>query len=99
VLTTTDTDPPEAATDCDGGLIEYEQPPAWLTVNVCPAIVAVPVRAAPVFAWIEIWTLPLPVPDAGLTEIHGALLDALQPQPAGAVRFTLVFVVDADGDN
>lgn len=98
MLTTTDTDPPEAATGCDDGVIEYEQPPAWLTVNVCPAMVAVPVRAAPLFAWIVICTPPLPVPDAGLTEIHGALLDALQPQPAGAVRLTLVFVADADGD-
>jgi hypothetical protein len=69
-----------------------------LTVNVCPAIVAVPVRALPLFAWMEICTLPLPVPDAGLTEIHAALLDALHPQPAGAVRFTLVFVVESDGE-
>ena len=61
-------------------------------------MVAVPVRTAPLFAWMEICTLPLPVPDAGLTEIHGALLDALQPQPAGPVRFTLVFVADSDGD-
>ena len=36
--------PPEAETDALVGDIEYVHPPAWFTVNVCPAIVTVPVR-------------------------------------------------------
>ena len=45
--------PPEAETEVLAGDIEYVHPSAWFTVNVCPAIVAVPVRAAPVLAATE----------------------------------------------
>ena len=61
------------------------------------AIVAVPVRAAPLFGWMETWTLPLPVPDPGLIVIHGALLDAVHPHPAVAVTATVVVVAAAEG--
>ena len=41
-------------------------------MNVCPAIVAVPDRAAPAFAAMFIDTEPLPVPDVALLNvIHG----------------------------
>jgi hypothetical protein len=52
------------------------------TVNVCPAIVMVPLRESLAFADTTYATLPLPVPDPPeLTEIHGALLAALHAQP------------------
>jgi uncharacterized membrane protein YgcG len=60
-----------------GGLLA-----ACATVNVCPAIVMVPLRASLAFADTTYATLPLPVPDPPeLTEIHAALLDALHAQP------------------
>lgn len=58
---------------------------AWLTVNVCPAIVTVPLRAAPVVAATLSPTVPAPVPaPPAVTVIHGAF-DAdvqLHPSPA-----------------
>lgn len=52
------------------------------TVNVCPAIVMVPLRESLAFADTTYATLPLPVPDPPeLTEIHAALLAALHAQP------------------
>ena len=64
---------------------------AWLTVNVCPAIVAVPVRAlVTVFAATESATVPLPLPLAPLVIVsHEALLVAVQEQPARLVTATL----------
>ena len=51
----------------------------WLTVNVCPAIVMTPDRAAPVFAATLNATVPAPVPEApALMVIHGALVVAVQ---------------------
>jgi hypothetical protein len=59
---------------------------AWVTVNVCVAIVSVPVRAAPVFAAMLKPTDPFPVPDApDVTVSHGALLTAVHTQAAPAV--------------
>jgi hypothetical protein len=56
------------------------------TVNVCPAIVSVDIRAAPVFAATEKLTVPFPVPLAGVTPvIHVALLVAVQVHPGVAV--------------
>jgi hypothetical protein len=55
------------------------------TVNTRPAIVIVPVRAAPVFAATPNVTLPFPrslEPDN--TVIHDALLAAVQSQLSGA---------------
>jgi hypothetical protein len=59
-------------------------------VNVCPAIVSVPVRAAPTFFDTLKPTLPFPVslaPD--VTVIHESLLTAVHEQPAGVVTFTV----------
>jgi hypothetical protein len=53
-----------------------------LTVNVWPAIVSVPLRAAPVLAVTLNSTDPLPLPLApDVTLIHGALVDAVHVQP------------------
>jgi hypothetical protein len=60
-------------------------------VNVWPAMVKVPLRAVlPRFAFTEYDTVPLPLPLVP-AEIctNPELLFALQPQPAGAVTFTL----------
>jgi len=55
-------------------------------VNVCPAIVSVPARAAPVFAAKVNATVPLPLPlDPAVTESHAALLVAVHAHPAAAV--------------
>ena len=64
---------------------------AWVTVKVWPAIVAVALRdEAAVFAPTLNVTVPLPLPLAPLvTVIHGALLAAVQAQPAGLVTVTL----------
>ncbi|HSR11430.1 MAG TPA: hypothetical protein VLS90_08270 [Thermodesulfobacteriota bacterium] len=61
--------------------------PFWLTVNVWPPTVIVPVLGSPaVFATAVYETVPLPVPvlPEGM-EIQGALLTAVQGQPKGAV--------------
>jgi len=60
---------------------------AWLTVNVWPAIVSVPVRAAPALAATVKLTEPPPLPDApAVIVIQSGLLDvAVQAQPAAAV--------------
>jgi hypothetical protein len=60
--------------------------PAWVTANVAPAMVSEPLRLDPVLAVTLNVTEPFPDPAAPLvTEIHDALLDALQPQPVAAV--------------
>lgn len=73
---------------------------AWLTVNVCPAIVTVPLRAAPVFAAIAIATVPLPEPLPPLAIVsHAAFVLAVHAHdavtatdvvPASALTFTVV---------
>src|SRR4030095_13029941 len=57
--------------------------------KVRPAIVSVPERPGPfVDATVKL-TVPFPVPlPPEVIEIHGTLLDALQPQPPGAVTDT-----------
>jgi hypothetical protein len=48
--------------------------PFWVTVNVCPAIVIVPVRGVvKLFAVTVTVTVPLPVPAVGLRASHSAL--------------------------
>ena len=63
---------------------------AWVTVNVRPAIVMVPVRTAAVgLAATVKFTVPLPDPLApAVTLIHAALLVAVQPQPLSAMTST-----------
>jgi hypothetical protein len=60
-------------------------------VNGCPAIVAVPDRAAPVFAAMLIDTEPLPAPDVALLNvIHGTLAAAVHAHvDADAVMVTV----------
>lgn len=63
---------------------------AWSTVNVCPAIVTVPVRAAPVLALMASDTDPLPVPEApDLTAIQEAWLDAVHAHALPVVTETV----------
>jgi hypothetical protein len=84
--------PPPAAIAASGGAIVYVQggAAAWFTVNVCPAIVMVALRALPVFRAALNVTLPSPLPVApAVTEIHGALLFAVQAQPLPADTVTV----------
>lgn len=86
-------EPPPATAVREVGVIEYVHVvPAWVTWNVWPATVAVPVREmVPAFALALSVTVPGPVPLAPLTTvIHAALLTAVQAQPAGAVTATAV---------
>jgi hypothetical protein len=63
---------------------EVEALSCW-TVNVCPPMSIVPVRAAPPFAEIAKVSVPLPEPDAPLVMlIQGALLEATQAEPGAA---------------
>lgn len=64
---------------------------AWVTANVTPAIVSVPVRIdATVFGAVSNVTEPLPDPLAPLvTVIHEALLVAVQLQPVATVTLLL----------
>src|SRR5260221_13913617 len=61
------------------------------TVNVCPAIVGVPVRAPRRLAATMKFTVPFPVPLPGVTAvIHGTLLVAVHaPHPAGVAVTTM----------
>jgi hypothetical protein len=84
--------PPALANVCVEGTAAYEQAaPAWVTVNVAPAIVSVPVRlVVKVFAATANPALPGPDADAPLvTVIHDALLVALQAHPEPAVTMLL----------
>jgi hypothetical protein len=61
-----------------------------VTLNVAPAIVRVPERAMPVLAATLNDTGPGPVPvSPPVTDIHAALLAAVQAQPAPAVTVLL----------
>jgi hypothetical protein len=67
---------------------------AWFTVNVCPAIVTVPLRAAGSgLAAAATVTVPVPVPLDPLAIVsHGALAAALQlHEAADAVTVTVAF--------
>jgi hypothetical protein len=66
--------------------------PLWVTLNVRPAIVTVPVRdSVEVFAATVIVTEPAPDPFApDVTVIHGALLTAVHGQPLALVTDVVV---------
>jgi hypothetical protein len=86
-VTATDPVPPESPTLCVVGPMENVQggggAAACDTVNVCPAIVSVPLRAAPVFAAIAKATVPLPVPAAPLLTVsHATFAVAVHAQVA-----------------
>jgi hypothetical protein len=86
-VTVTEPLPPATTTvTVVGATVNVHGTASWLTVNVWPAIVSVPVRDAPVFAPTVKPTGPLPVPDAPeLTTIHDAFDVAVHAQPAAAV--------------
>jgi hypothetical protein len=93
-VTAIDTGPPGSPTFCEVGLIEIVHgggAPACVTVNVRPAIVIVPLRAAvPLFAATLNCTLPLPVPELPpVMVIHETADDAVQPQLLPALTPTL----------
>jgi hypothetical protein len=63
---------------------------AWFTVNVWPAMVTVPVRAAPLLAAMFMPTEPFPVPAApAVTVIHGTPLAAVHAHAAVVVTVTV----------
>jgi len=88
-VTVVEPEPPVSDTDCAFGAIVKVQVGGggggadWDTVNVWPAIVRVPLRAAPVLAAVLNATVPLPVPEAPLViASHGTLAVALQAHDA-----------------
>ena len=84
--------PPAAVKDWPTGEIDgAQEAAAWVTVNVAPAMVRVPVRIdATVFAATSKVTEPFPDPGVPLmTAIHAALLAAVQLQPVAAVTVLL----------
>jgi hypothetical protein len=75
--------PPDAGAAWLVGSIVETHAPAWMTVNVWPAIVAVPARDVPAFAAAITVTAPLPIPAfVSPTVSHDALLVAVQAQPS-----------------
>jgi hypothetical protein len=75
---------PAAATDTLVGLTVpvQDDAAAWLMVTVWPAIVSVPVRAAPVLAEALNPTEPLPLPlEPDVIDSHAALLTAVHVHP------------------
>ena len=61
-----------------------------MTVNVCPAMVAVPVRVGPLVAATVMPTVPAPLPNGVATEIQLALLAAVQGHPGPAFTVTTI---------
>jgi hypothetical protein len=90
-VTFTDPLPPPAPTFCEVAESEKEQLTAsCCTVNVCPAMVSVPVRAAPVLAAALNVIEPFPLPDVALVMVSQfALLAAVHAQPLAAVTVTV----------
>ena len=100
-VTVVDAVPPAAATFWPAGAIEYAQVfAACVTVNVCPAMVAVPIRCASVeFAAMLYPTLAPPLPDVGpVSVIQDALLTADHAQPLASVSVTVPVVADCETD-
>jgi hypothetical protein len=93
VVTLNVAEPPAAVAVRDVGVMAYEHcAVSCVTVKVCPAMVAVPVRGlVPVFTPTLRPTVPFPAPLKPLvTSIHVTLLTAVQEQPAGAMTLTVV---------
>jgi hypothetical protein len=94
-------DPFPLPTVSDVGLIVNMQPDAWFTVNVCPPMVSVPVRAGPELAAMLKLVVPLPVPEPPdvIVTKEGALFVTVQAQlPALAVMFVLLDVAPVPTD-
>ena len=65
------------------------QPELWVTVNACPAMVSVPVRAGPVVGATSNCTVPFPLPlPPPAIAIHGTLLVAVHGHAAALVTPT-----------
>jgi hypothetical protein len=81
--------PPVATIDAVVGAMEYVQVAAgWVTVNVCPPIVSVPVRCDAFGLAVALKpTVPLPVPVAPFVTVSHEvlLLTPVHEQPPGAV--------------
>ena len=82
-VTVVDPVPPVSETDCAVGAIVNVHGgggggggAAWVTVNVWPAIVRLPLRAVPVLAAMLNATVPLPVPDAPMVTVSQGTLAA-----------------------
>jgi hypothetical protein len=89
VVTFTPLVPPLAVKLRVVGLMVNEQPELWVTVNVWPATVIVPVLCGPAWAATEKDTAPLPEPLAPeLIVIQESLLDAVQTHPVAVVTLT-----------
>jgi hypothetical protein len=74
VLTLTFCVPPDAGSGIVSGVTTGLHPTSCVMLNVCPAAVMVPVRAAPVFGAVVNCTVPGPVPLAPeVMPIHAAL--------------------------
>ena len=103
VTETADPLPPAAPIDWLVGAIENVQgggAAACSTEKVCPAIVRLPVRAAPPLAATLNATVPPPRPSApDVIEIHGLLLPAVQAHPAEVVTVVDPLPPAAPSDN
>ena len=68
--------------------------------NVWPPIVRAALRDDTLlFALMEYWTVPLPIPDeAELRVIQDAVVDATHTQPLDVVTLTLPVEADAEND-
>jgi regulatory protein len=89
--TRTEPPPPAAANACVGGVtVNVHGAADCVTVNVCPAMVSVPLRSAPEFALVVNVTVPLPLPEPpDETVIHPAFGVTLHEQPLAVVTLTL----------
>ena len=88
VVTVAVCEPPAATTVCDVGASVYAHAPvaACVIVTVCPAIVNVPVRVAPVVLASTVYVAtPFAVPLPLVTAIQDALLKVVHVHPLGAV--------------
>jgi hypothetical protein len=99
-VTVTLVDSPAAATLLLTGLIVYMHgavAPLWVTVNVCPAMLRVPLRPLVlVLAETEKLTLPGPVTEAGdVTVIHVSFARAVHTHVAPALTGTEVVAAAA----
>jgi len=94
--------PPAAPTDCDAGVMDTEQFPAWIIENCSPEIDTLPVRVDPTLAPTENLTLPAPlalaseviaIQDADVVAFHlqpGAAFTATVPLPPAAGKDAVV---------
>jgi hypothetical protein len=84
-------EPPALSTDRPEGKMAYVQPvAACVTVNVCPAIVAVPPRGGPALAATLNPRLPLPVADGTLVNVIQLAFDVAVHAHAPAVVTAIV---------